>query len=166
MFCTNCGKSIEPDTRFCPHCGTRQASVFAPPAMEGLAAAAPAAALASTSGPAVSRPVPVAPAPSGGVKPAVWAGAVALVLSLVGGVGYWGWSNKVAGEQAAQKVAQEEQARKAALDEATRKLDDEAQRRVAAEKSAEVAEITAAQAMLDRHIAAEEAQAQAAAAKR
>jgi hypothetical protein len=42
-----------------------------------------------------------------------------------------------------------------------RQLADEEQRRVAAERVAEAAEITAAQALLDKHIAVEEAEAQA-----
>jgi predicted nucleic acid-binding Zn-ribbon protein len=60
---------------------------------------------------------------------------------LVGGVGYWGWSRTD--------------------DHVVRQLADEEQRRVAAEKVAEAAEITAAQALLDKHIAVEEAEAQA-----
>jgi len=58
----------------------------------------------------------------------------------------WGWSNK------------------GSDDELVRRLADEEQRRVASEKAAETAEFTAAQALLDKHIAVEEAQAHALAA--
>ena len=70
---------------------------------------------------------------------------VALVLATVGGVGYWGWSNKVARDEAVQKLSGDQAARKIA----------------AAENAAEAAEIKAAQALLAKHIAAEEAEAQA-----
>ncbi len=78
----------------------------------------------------------------------MWAGAAALVVALVGGAGYWGWSNKGASEDDAGKLADVEQ------------------RRIAAEKTAEAAEIAAAKELLDKHIAAEEAQAEAAARSR
>jgi hypothetical protein len=82
-------------------------------------------------------------------------------LAAVGGVGYWGWSNKVAGDEAVRKLASDEQARVVAAEDTARRFVEEEQRRVAAEKLAEAAGITAAQALLDKHIAAEEVQAQA-----
>jgi len=150
MFCTNCGKAVEPDTRFCPHCGTQQAAETPPPQPPPPAASR--APVAAASPPVMAAPVQASAGPSRGGKPALWAGVGALVLAAVGGAGYWGWSNKVAGDEAAQKLV---------LEEAARKLADEEQRRLAAEKIADAAEITAAQAMLDKHIAAEEAEAQA-----
>ena len=78
----------------------------------------------------------------------MWAGVAALVVALVGGVGYWGWSNQVASEDNARKLADVEQ------------------RRIAAERTAEATEIAAAKELLDKHIAAEEAQAEAAARSR
>lgn len=99
--------------------------------------------------------------PGRGGTSALWVGVGALVLALVGGVGYWGWSNKVSGEEAVRKLASDESVRKATEAESARKIADEEQRRLAAEKATEKAEIAAAQALLDKHIAAEEAQAQA-----
>lgn len=165
MFCTNCGKAVKPDTRFCPHCGSGQTAEVASPAPPPVVPPLPLppedlpARVAPS--PAMAAPAPRAATPSSGSKPALWAGGVAVVVALVGGVGYWGWNNKVAGEEAAQKLVLDEAARKAAAEESARKLAEEEQRRQAAEKAAEAAEITAAQAMLDKHIAAEEAEAQA-----
>jgi uncharacterized membrane protein YvbJ len=133
MFCMNCGKAIEAETKFCPHCGARQAPQEQP--SSSTPTAAPATLPASTTSVA-SGALPVR-------KPVLWAGAVALLVALVSAAGYWGWRNT------------------GADDEVVRQLADEEQRRVAAEKAAETAEITAAQALLDKHIAVEEAQAQA-----
>ncbi len=91
-----------------------------------------------------------AAAPASGGKAALLAGAVVLGLSAAGGLGYWGWSTKMADVEATQKQAIEEVARKAA---------DEEQRRIAAERAVEAAENKAAQAIMDKQIAAEEAQA-------
>jgi hypothetical protein len=102
----------------------------------------------------------VAPAQLRVGKGAVWGGVAALVLAVVGGVGYWGWTNKVAGEEATRQLAADEVARKQAADDVAQRLAVEEQRRVAAEQAATIAEVAAAQALLDRHIAAEEAQAQ------
>lgn len=162
MFCTNCGKAIKPDTKFCPHCGSGQTAEASPPPLAPAPAPLPEEAPARVaSPPAMAAHVPRSAAPSSGGKPALWAGGVAVVVALVGGVGYWGWSNKVAGDEAAQKLVLDEAARKAAADESARKLAEEEQRRLAAEKAAEAAEIIAAQAKLDQHIAAEEAAVQA-----
>ena len=79
----------------------------------------------------------------------MWAGVAALVVALVGGGGYWIWSNNEASSA-----------------DGARKLADSEERRIAAERTAEVAEIAAAQESLDKHIAAEEAQAEAAARSR
>ncbi|MBK8115494.1 MAG: zinc ribbon domain-containing protein [Candidatus Accumulibacter sp.] len=135
MFCTNCGKAIEAEVKFCPHCGAAQV----PPAQPSAPTPSPAAPPAATkSGPAAmsSGALPAR-------RPVLWAGAVALLVALASAAGYWGWSNK------------------GSDDVVVRRLADEEQRRVAAEKAAETAEITAAQALLDKHIAVEEAQAQA-----
>ena len=129
MFCTNCGKAIVPDTKFCTHCGAHQTDESTQPTM-----AVPASGLPKVS-------------PSGSTR-AMWAGVAALVMALVGGVGYWAWSNKGASEDGATKLADVEQ------------------RRIAAERTAEAAEIAAANELLDKHIAAEEAQAEAAARSR
>ena len=129
MFCTNCGKAIKPDTKFCTHCGAHQTDEPTQPTM-----AVPASGLPKAS-------------PSGS-KRAKWAGVAALVVALVGGAGYWGWSNKGVSEDDARKLADIEQ------------------RRIAAERTAEAAEIAAAKELLDKHIAAEEAQAEAAARSR
>lgn len=161
MFCTNCGKPVEAATKFCPHCGAHQVAEMPPqpqptapplPPQQGFAQAFPASPPGSTAS---------SSARAGTSRTGLWAGAAALVLAAVGAVGYWGWSNKVAGEEAAQKVMVEEQARKSASEDATRRLAEAEQQRLAAEKAAEAAEITAARALLDKHIAAEEAQAQA-----
>lgn len=114
--------------------------------------------------PAMAAPGSGPSAPARGGKGAIWAGVAALVVAIVGGVGYWGYGNKVAGDEAVRKLASDEQARVVAAEDAARKLAEEEQRRVAAEKIAAAAEVTAAQALLDKHIAAEEAQAQANAA--
>jgi uncharacterized protein HemX len=148
MFCTSCGKSLDPETRFCPSCGTPQ---FSQPRS------------APQAGAAAPRSAPITASPDAdagkGSKAAVWAGVAALVLALAGGAGYWGWSSKVAGEGAAGKQAAEGQAGKAAAETAKSRVAESEQRRVSAEQSAETAEIAAAQALLDKHIAAEEAQA-------
>ncbi|SBT10260.1 conserved hypothetical protein [Candidatus Accumulibacter aalborgensis] len=153
MICTSCAKAIEADVKFCPHCGARQTADLSSPAAEQPTAPDPSepseqlAPIAQSDAPAVeasrgldvpSSPPP-APPPAG--KRMASAGAIALVLALASGVGYWGW-----------RTTSEESARKLAVEE---------QRRVAAEKVAEAAEITAAQALLDKHIAEEEARAQA-----
>lgn len=88
----------------------------------------------------MAAPPSGSPVPARAGKRALWAGAVALVLAMVGGVGYWGWNNKVASDGVIHKMAN---------DEASRKVAD-----------AEAAEIKAAQVLLEKHIAAEEAQAQ------
>ncbi len=134
MFCTNCGKAIEPESRFCPDCGARQTAE--PPLSPSMPVGAPAPAA-----PAMTVPAAASSASSLAGRPALWAGAAALLVALVGSVGYWGWSRTD--------------------DHVVRQLADEEQRRVAAEKVAEAAEITAAQALLDKHIAVEEAEAQA-----
>lgn len=125
MFCANCGTAIEADSRFCSNCGAQRSGITPPPA----SAAAP-----------VAR-APVGRPPSAIRHIAVWLAIAVPVLAIVGGVGYWGWTNKVARDQAVQELANSEAAAKAA----------------AAEQSA----IKAARAALARHIAAEEAEAQA-----
>ncbi len=157
MFCSNCGKAIKPDTKFCPHCGVLQAAESVPPA----APLPPRYEPAPGTTPSMPLPATGSPPPARGGKSALFAGVAALVLALVGGVGYWGWSNKVAGDEAVRKLASDEEARKVSAAGAERKLADEEQRRLSAEKAAETAELAAAQALLDKHIAAEEAQAQA-----
>jgi hypothetical protein len=158
----NCGKAIKPDTKFCPHCGTLQNAEASSSALPPSTPVAP-----IRIEPAFGTP-PAMPFPATGSPPVaplnksvVWAGVGALVLALVGGVGYWGWSNKLAGEDVVRKLASDEEARKVAVADSARKLSEEEQRRLAAEKAVQAAEIAAAQAVLDKHIAAEEAQAQA-----
>lgn len=150
MTCTNCAKAIEPDMKFCPHCGAQQTAVLSSPSAEQptplqpLVQPAPMVQPEASAADAFSRlegRSSVSPAPPPAGKPMAWAGAVALVLAVVSGVGYWGW--RTTSDEAAHKLAVEEQ------------------RRTAAEKVAEAAEITAAQALLDKHIAEEEATAQA-----
>lgn len=165
MFCTNCGKVIEPDIKFCPHCGTFQTpeSSVSPspmPAATPAPATPPRFEPSFGTAPAMAMPTTAAPARAGGSQAVLWAGVGTLVLALAGGVGYWGWSNKVASEEAVRKLASDEQARKAVDTESARKIADEEQRRLVAQRAAESAQINAAQAALDRHIAAEEAQAQ------
>ena len=143
MFCTSCGKAIEPKTKFCPECGAKQVDV----------SSSPASASAISPSPEMSAPSrPALPVAARSGKLAVWGAIGALVLVMGGGVGYWGWNNKVARDEAAQKLVS---------DEAARKLADAEQRRVAAEKAAEAVEIKAAQVLLAKHIAVEEAEAQA-----
>lgn len=109
----------------------------------------------------MAMPMSGSPIPARPGKPAVWAAGAAVLVALLGGVGYWGYGNKMAGDEAVSKLAADALARKAADEETARRLSSEEQRRLAAEKVAQVAENTAAQALLDKHIAAEEAQAQA-----
>jgi uncharacterized membrane protein YvbJ len=147
MFCTNCGKVVEAETKFCPKCGARQSDDPLPSA-----SVQPSQAPASAS---AARPQPRAatPAPARRGKTAIWATIAALLVAIMGGVGYWGWSNKLARDEAVQKLTG---------DEAVRKLADEEQRRAAAGKTpTETTEIRAAQLALARHIATEEAEAQA-----
>jgi hypothetical protein len=144
MFCTSCGKAIEPKTKFCPECGAKQVDV----------SSSPASASAISPSPEMSAPSrPALPVAARSGKLAVWGAIGALVLVMGGGVGYWGWNNKVARDEAA--------AQKLVSDEAAGKLADAEQRRVAAEKTAEAVEIKAAQVLLAKHIAVEEAEAQA-----
>lgn len=167
MFCTNCGKSIQPGTKFCPHCGALQTpeSLVQPSPLPPVMPLAKALKGLEPSFDPSPTPIPMPMAgvaiPGRGGTSALWVGVGALVLALVGGVGYWAWSNKVAGEEAVRKLASDESARKVAEGESARKIADEEQRRRAAENTADSAEIAAAQALLDKHIAAEEAQAQA-----
>ena len=166
MFCTNCGKSLAPATKFCPHCGECQPDTALPNALAQTkpVPAAPDNAAVAPGRPSISIAAPASSIPSASRgKPALWAGAAALVLATVGGAGYWGWSNKVAREEALSKIAADEVVRKTAAADAAHKLADAEQARITAEKATETAEILAAQALLDKHIAAEEAQAQAAA---
>lgn len=90
--------------------------------------------------------LPTAPAPAG--EPAISGGVGALVQALVGGVGYWGWSNKVTGDEAVRKLARDQEARQAGSNETDRKLVDEEQRRMVAEKAADVAEVAAEECRL------------------
>ena len=133
MYCTNCGDAVEPNAAFCSKCGARQADQ---PSSAAPVPSAPAPAIPPSSNSSV-------PARAG--RSAILVAVVALVLATVGGVGYWGWSNKVARDEAVQKLSGDQAARKIA----------------AAENAAEAAEIKAAQALLAKHIAAEEAEAQA-----
>ena len=154
MFCINCGKSIEPTAAFCTHCGTHQ---YAEPALAAPSApSAPAAtvfpAYVSPEAPSPSMTAHAAAAPASGGKAALLAGAVVLGLSTVGGLGYWGWSSNA-------KMADVEATQKQAIEEVARKAADEEQRRIAAERAVEAAENKAAQAIMDKQIAAEEAQA-------
>lgn len=164
MFCSNCGKSIQPGTKFCPHCGTLQAtdaSAQPSPLPPVMLSSAVLNGIEPAFGTSLAMPMAGIQSAGRGGTSALWAGVGALVLALVGGVGYWGWSNKVAGEETVRKLASDEAARKATEAESARRIADEKQRRLAAEKTAESAEIGTAQALLDKHIAAEEAQAQA-----
>jgi cytoskeletal protein RodZ len=87
----------------------------------------------------------VASAPRGNGPLVAWSAIVVLTLVILGGIGYWGWNNKVARDEAVQKLASEQD-----------------QQHQAAEKSAaDAAEIRTAQLLLEKHIAAEEAEAQA-----
>ena len=56
----------------------------------------------------VQRQAPPALAPPTGArhKPWVWAAASTLAVVLLGGVSYWGWSNKLANDETARKLAQ------------------------------------------------------------
>lgn len=97
-------------------------------------------------------PLPAAaPASSRGVTPAIWAVVGTLAVAILGGLGYWGWSNKVAGEETASKLAAVEEQRRLAAEQAG----------AASSKAAEAQEILAAQAALDKRIEDEEAQARA-----
>jgi len=125
MFCTNCGKAIRPDTEFCTHCGAHQTVEPSRP---------------TTAVPASGVPKATSP----GSRRTMWAGAAALVVALLGGAGYWVWSNWEASSA-----------------DGARQLADAEQRRMAAEKTAEAAEIAAAKESLDKHIAVEEARAEA-----
>ncbi len=151
MFCTNCGKPVAPETRFCTHCGTDQTA---------LPAAAPPqpfhAQVASSAAPAVAMhtptPLPTAALSSGrGVTPAIWAVVGTLAVAILGGLGYWGWSNKVAGEETANKLTAVEEQRRLAAEQAS----------AASNQAAEAQQILAAQAAMDKRIEVEEAQARA-----
>jgi uncharacterized protein HemX len=149
MFCTHCGKHLEPEVRFCPDCGTPQGAQPSPAQRRTHTPAPAASAIAAT-------PAQGAFAGKGG-KAALWGGAILLILGLVGGGAYWGWSSKVPSEESTRELVADEQARKTAADEAARNLAETRQQQAAAEKAAESAEIAAAHALLDKHIAAEEA---------
>lgn len=118
MFCKNCGKAIEQDSKFCPNCGTNLIDELPTPSPHVTGAAVPAQA-----------------------KPVLPMVVVALVLVIVGAGGYWAWNSKVASDEALHQRGNEELARKAT--------------------DINTAEIKAAQILLEKHIEAEEAQAQA-----
>lgn len=136
-LCANCGQAGDPATPFCPHCGARRTAPLAQPAAsEPPAAPVPPAAPAPAGSPAA--------APRG--RTALWAGGVVLLVGALGAAVYWGRGDPAADDAAARRLAVEEK------------------RRQAAEKAAEAAELRAAKALFERHIALEEAQAQARAA--
>ena len=84
-------------------------------------------------------------------KPLVWAGVATFILVL-GGVGFWGWTNKAANDETARKLAEvSEVSQRRAAEAAAADA-----RRVAAENMAERAEIAAAQAALNKRITDEE----------
>ena len=95
----------------------------------------------------------------------MWAGTVVMIMSLVGGIGYWGWTNKLATDEAMRRLADEVQHRTAAEEdmrraaaeaEKRRAVAEEAKRRASEAEALERAELAAAQAALDKHIAEEE----------
>jgi hypothetical protein len=90
-------------------------------------------------------------------KPWIWAGAAAFAVALLGGSGYWAWTNKLANDEAARRLAQLSEVNQSRAAE-TAATDT---RRVSAENAAERAEIAAAQAALSKRIADEEALAKA-----
>jgi hypothetical protein len=101
----------------------------------------------------VPRQVPPALAAATGTRhnPWVWAGASALTVVLLGGVGYWGWINKLANDETARRLAQ--------LSEVSQHRGAEAaaaDARRAPEDMAERAQIAAAQAALNKQITEEE----------
>ena len=151
MFCTNCGKAIEPDTHFCPACGANQVTDPAqtppsPPSNPQVHVPPPAAMTA-----AMPPPVYVTAAPArNGVHPMVWVGLAVFVLAMFGGLGYWAMTSKMADTETLQRQA---------MDQAARQAHDEEQRRLAAEKAAEAAEIKAAYSRFEQRLATEEAEA-------
>ena len=157
MFCTNCGKSITPDAKFCTLCGALQttAAQVAVPAPAPAPASAPAPGFQGYAAPLENRPSAhpanaARPAPTRTITPVIWAVAGALLVASLGGLAYWGWSNKVAAEQAASKLAAtREQGRVA--DESSNQT---------GPQSSDPSDVAAAQQALDRRIEAEEAQAQ------
>ena len=100
------------------------------------------------------RQIPPAPAEPPGARHKlwVWAGASTLAVVLLGGVGYWGWTNKLANDETVRRLA--------ALSEVNQRRAAEASnsgaRRATAEDAAEYAEIAAAQAALSKRIIEEE----------
>jgi uncharacterized protein HemX len=133
MHCKNCGTEVSEKAVFCGFCGARQkADLRAQPA-----SAAPVAAAAP--GTPTHATQPAAPR-----KAWIWAGAVAVLLALAGGVAVWGWSNRGPDDSQRRVAATED-----------------AKRQAPAANTAEQAEKAAAQAALDKHIAEEERQAKA-----
>lgn len=159
MHCTNCGKEINREAAFCKHCGARQHPPPSTPPTPTTEVETNAASLLLQARVGTHH------------KTWIWAGAVGVLLALVGGgIGFWGWTNKLASDEAMRRLADDIQRRAAAEEEKRRSAAEEEKRRSAAEeekrRAAEVnaierAEIAAAQAALDKQIAEEENQAKA-----
>lgn len=150
MHCSQCGKEIQRESSFCVHCGARQ--IAEPPAAQPpIASSVPTHSRAEQT----FHAQPVAPSvtPAGARrKPWMWGGVATLIIVLLGGVGFWGWTNKLASDETARKLAEvSEVSQRRAAEAAAADA-----RRVAAEDLAERAEIAAAQAALNKRIIDEE----------
>ncbi len=156
MFCMNCGKGIATAARFCPFCGARQpAESAAPPT--GSDSAAPPASTATLAGRATSQ--------TPGRKTRLRVGVGVLVLAVAGGLGFAAWQYQGTGQAAAPGApVPEPQPGGITAVQAAPPPVDEAPRRPAsgaAVEAVEAREIATARALLDAHIAAEEALARA-----
>ena len=152
MHCTQCGKELQRESGFCVHCGARQ--ITEPPALPPkTSSSAPAPMRSMAEQKFHAQPTAHSVTPAGARrKPWMWACASSLIVALLGGVGYWGWTNKVANDETARKLAEvSEVSQRRAAEAAAADA-----RRVAAENMAERAEIAAAQAALNKRIADEE----------
>jgi DNA-directed RNA polymerase subunit RPC12/RpoP len=169
MYCSQCGKEVQREASFCAYCGTRQiaepraatpTSSSSPTAIRSTApqmaqerAAAPLA-MTPTQPQAVETQAAVVSTVPAGARRKRWvlAGASILILVLVGGIGFWGWTNKLANDETARRLAEASEASQRHAAEAAAAD----ARRAAAEDVAERTEIASAQAALSKQIAEEE----------
>ena len=142
MFCTDCGQELAAEAKFCSKCGSKtfRADAAAAPAVAPVRAAA--AAPTASPAPAAS-PAAAIPAPRKAMSAPAILGIVLVALLAVGGGGYWALvgSGQAKNESAESKAVAEPS------------------KEAAPARPSEREEIAAANAALDKRIAAEEAEA-------
>jgi len=150
MQCHQCGFNLPDSAKFCRSCGANQAVRPEPIPVPEAAVRQQAIEPASQSAPIPPKQTPINPAqdarsvaraPSSSSTPKIAIISV-IVIALVGGVGYWAWTQKEAANEQASLLAknQAEEKQRRADEEVKLKAAEEKARLEAAEKAAKEAE--------------------------